>query len=84
MNFRFSCSRLDTVRLLLCASLAVTVSACQKDTPEIVHEKEHTVSQTAAVPDLTVLCQQLKDDMKSINDQRTTLALEQINQQIRL
>ena len=84
MNFRFSCSRLDIVRLLLCASLAVTVSACQKDTPEIVHEKEHTVSQTAAVPDLTVLCQQLKDDMKSINDQRTTLALEQINQQIRL
>ena len=61
------------------------LSACQKPIPEEIHTEiaNQTSTQTAA-PDLNQICQNLKNDMLSISAQRTTFALEQINQDIRL
>lgn len=38
----------------------------------------------AAVPDLNLICKNLKQEMKEMSAQRTTFALQQINQDIRL
>ncbi len=79
----FSFHHLRIYRVLILSSIVV-LSACQKPPPEIVLEHEHTVSQANTAPDLSKICQDLKIQMQEMNDQRTTFALEQINQDIRM
>ncbi|MFW2147222.1 hypothetical protein ACK2M2_03675 [Acinetobacter sp. TY1] len=81
MTFNFH--HLRAYRVLILSSIVV-LSACQKPPPEIVLEHEHTVSQANTAPDLSKICQDLKIQMQDMNDQRTTFALEQINQDIRM
>lgn len=68
--------------LIIC--LVTLLSACQKPPPEIAIEHEHSITQTEIKPDLTQICHDLKKQMREMNDQRTTFALEQINQDIRM
>ena len=58
--------------------------ACQKPTVEIVHESKEPIKTEQAKPDFNQICQNLKQDMLAMNAQRTTLALEQVNQDIRM
>lgn len=69
---------------VLIVGLITLLSACQKPPPDIHFEQEHTVAQSSPAPDLTQVCQNLKKQMQEMNDQRTTFALEQINQDIRI
>ena len=79
----FSLHLLRVYRVLILSSVAM-LCACQKPPPEVALEHEHTVSQTNTAPDLNKICQDLKIQMQEMNDQRTTFALEQINQDIRM
>ena len=58
--------------------------ACQKPAVEIVHESKEPIKIEQAKPDFNQICQNLKQDMLAMNAQRTTLALEQVNQDIRM
>ena len=60
------------------------LSACQKPVPEVIEKTQKTQEDSNTTPDLTLICQNLKEEMLKMNAQRTTLALEQINQDIRL
>lgn len=78
----------NIIRLLFCSMLIVlsgiVVVSCQKPNADIVHESKETKTQEKPVPDLTQICQNLKKEMLAINAQRTTLAIEQVNQDIRM
>lgn len=78
----------DITRFLLCSLLIVlsgiVVVACQKPAADIVHESKKPQAETKPIPDLTQICQNLKKEMLAINAQRTTLAIEQVNQDIRM
>lgn len=51
----------------------------------MVIEKEQQAKQVEkAVPDLNLICQNLKKEMLEMSSQRTTFALEQINQDLRM
>lgn len=59
--------------------------ACQKPVPdEIRVEAKKLEEQQSTTPDLNLICTRLQDEMKMISAQRTTFALQQINQDIRL
>ncbi|MDN5488616.1 MAG: hypothetical protein L0G14_09195, partial [Lactococcus lactis] len=60
------------------------VIACQKPTTDIVKESKETPPKENPIPDLTQICQNLKNEMLAINEKRTTLAIEQVNQDIRM
>lgn len=62
----------------------MVVVACQKPATDIVHESKEEPKTENSVPDLTQICQSLKNEMLAINAQRTTLAIEQVNQDIRM
>ncbi|MBJ8552110.1 hypothetical protein [Acinetobacter bereziniae] len=62
----------------------LVVVACQKPTTDIVQESKEAPKTENPVPDLTQICQNLKNEMLAINPQRTTLAIEQVNQDIRM
>lgn len=64
-------------------SITAFLTACQNPTSEKYQEHEHSAPAQDAMPDLNDLCQNLKTEMKNMNSQRTTLALEQLNQNIR-
>ena len=81
MNFSFH--HLPTYSLLILSSIMM-LTACQKPPPELPHEHDHQITQANTAPDLGQICQDLKKEMQEMNDQRTTLALEQINQDIRM
>ncbi len=78
----------DITRFLLCSLLIVMsgiiVVACQKPAADIVQESKKPEPEIKPTPDLTQICQNLKKEMLAINDQRTTLAIEQVNQDIRM
>ncbi|TCM71102.1 hypothetical protein EC844_101389 [Acinetobacter calcoaceticus] len=65
-------------------SVALLLTACQRTAPEIGPEIDQVTSSESQPPDLTMMCQNLKTEMTNLDNQRTTLALEQINQNIRL
>ena len=68
--------------LFLCCSL---LGACQQQAePQPVQEfsDQQTVQKEAV--DLSLLCQKLAQNMQEIDDQRTTFALEQINQDLKV
>lgn len=78
----------NITHLLLCSILivlsGVIVVACQKPTADIIQESKEPKKEVKTVPDLTQICQNLKKEMLDINAQRTTLAIEQVNQDIRM
>lgn len=77
----------DITHVLLCSTLVILsclLSACQKPATDIVHESKKPVKKEKPVPDLSQICQNLKQEMMAMNAQRTTLAIEQVNQDIRL
>lgn len=67
---------------ILAASILFT--GCQNSASEKHQESEHNATLQDETPDLNVFCENLKTEMQSMNNQRTTLALEQLNQSIRL
>ncbi len=65
--------------------LGTLISGCQPaESPKIVNE--HVESRAVKKPavDLTEMCQNIEKDMANINDQRTTFALEEINQNLKV
>lgn len=70
---------------LFVAMMFSLLSACQKPIPEEVRvEKHHQDELQNVTPDLNLICKKLKNEMKQMSAQRTTFALQQINQDIRL
>lgn len=67
------------------AGCILLASGCQQQPePQPVKEQlEHQQEQHETV-DLTLMCQKIKKNMADINDQRTTFALEQINQDLKV
>lgn len=59
-------------------------SACQKPETERPHEQVTAKAVENPQPDLNVLCNDLKAEMQNMTAERTTFALEQMNQNIRL
>ena len=78
----FSVFSLKTYALVLlsCALLA----ACQKPEPTSFQEPAQIEASTPQTLDLTDVCQKIGKNMSEINAQRTTFALEQINQDLKL
>lgn len=68
--------------LILCTLL----SACQEPIPpeETKQEIRHQYSTTHVAPDLDAICHNLKKEMQQMSAKRTTFALEEINNDIRL
>lgn len=64
--------------------IPIFVIACQKSSPEIYPETEQKSADPYKAPDLTETCENLAVEMQNIDQQRSTLALEQVNQNIRL
>jgi len=60
------------------------LSTHQKPAADIIHEPKVILKHENTSPDLTLICQNLKKEMLEINSRRTTLAIEQVNQDIRL
>ena len=74
----------NLIALLFMLIISIFVVACQKSSPEIYPEAEHKSAEPYKAADLTETCQNLEQEMKAIDHQRSTLALEQVNQNIRL
>lgn len=70
--------------LSIIVSVCAVLLACQKPEPEIVVETQTTPKPENIQPDLTLICENLKQEMLAMTPQRTTLAIEQVNQDIRL
>ena len=66
--------------LLLC----LTLSGCEKTVPEVEQNQQAASQVEVTAPDLNQICEDLKKEMQDISAQRTTFALEQINQNIRV
>lgn len=64
----------------MCALLA----ACQKPEPVSFQEPAQIEASSTQTLDLTDLCQKIDKNMSEIDAQRTTFALEQINQDLKL
>lgn len=82
MNFNFSC--IKHLQFYLTIMLCTLLSACQKPASEIKTDSQEQPQAEKVVPDLNHICQHLKSEMQQMSNQRTTFALEQINQEIRL
>lgn len=82
MNFKFSLKPIQSLSIL--CSLCAVLSACQKPEPEIIVETKEAPKAEKVQPDLTLICENLKKEMLAMNAQRTALAIEQVNQDIRL
>ncbi|WP_205666415.1 hypothetical protein [Acinetobacter sp. ANC 4169] len=57
---------------------------CQKPEPQPIPEQVQKQSQQDETVDLSLLCKNLEKNMLAINAERTTFALEQINQDLKL
>ena len=66
--------------IFMCALLA----ACQKPEPVSFQEPAQIEASSTQTLDLTDLCQKIDKNMSEIDAQRTTFALEQINQDLKL
>ncbi len=72
------------IALLFMLIIPIFVIACQKSSPEVYPEAEQKSAEPYKAPNLTETCQNLEREMQNIDHQRSTLALEQVNQNIRL
>lgn len=72
-------------QLLTLMVVSLGLTACQKPiSEEIPTESPNPTQNQNTTPDLDLICQKLKKEMLGITAQRTTFAIEQINQDIRL
>lgn len=70
---------------VLFIAICSVLSACQKPLPEEKRVEQHQKNEIKNVtPDLNLICQRLQKEMQQMSAQRTTFALQQINQDIRL
>lgn len=66
-------------------TLWASILGCQpSEAPKIINEQVETSTITKPVIDLSTLCKKIEKDMSEINDQRTTFALEEINQNLKV
>ena len=71
--------------LLAFITVCLGLSACKKQVPEELNLESASESMVQnTTPDLNEICKKLKEEMLLISAKRTTFALEQINQDIRL
>lgn len=82
MNLFFNDSHIISYSIILL--LSVALSGCHKPAPETKVEPAEAQQASVVVPDLNQICEDLKKEMLAITSQRTTFALEQINQNIRV
>ena len=82
MKLSYKLSHLFLCSILIALSSLLT--ACEKPAADIVHAAKEPQRNEAPVPDLSQICQNLKKEMTTMDAQRTTLAIEQVNQDIRL
>ena len=64
--------------------MCVLLAACQKPEPVSFQEPAQIEASSTQTLDLTDLCQKIDKNMSEIDAQRTTFALEQINQDLKL
>lgn len=64
--------------------LSSLLTACERPVPETIHASKEQQTPSDTSPDLNAICENLKKEMLQINAQRTTLALEQVNQDLRM
>ena len=83
-QMNFNCSLKPLKSLSIVFSLCAVLSACQKPEPEMAVETKEAPKSEKVQPDLTLICENLKKEMLAMNAQRTALAIEQVNQDIRL
>ena len=77
-------SRKISLIYALCISV-LFLSSCQKAEPQQMQEQPQTHSaEPDQIVDLSALCQNIEKNMANINAERTTFALEQINQDLKL
>ena len=62
----------------------ILLIGCQKPEPQPIQEPVQKQSQQDETVDLNLLCKNLEKNMLAINAERTTFALEQINQDLKL
>jgi hypothetical protein len=62
----------------------ILLFGCQKPEPQPIPEQVQKQSQQDEPVDLSLLCKNLEKNMLAINAERTTFALEQINQDLKL
>lgn len=67
-----------------CFCLLLTAGCQQQPEPQPAKEQLAGVNVQHEAADLSLLCQKLEQDMLEINNQRTTFALEQVNQDLKV
>lgn len=73
------------VKLSFACSLLILLAGCQKPSePQPVKEQMESAQPQNEAADLTLLCKKVEQHMLEINSQRTTFALEQINQDLKV
>ena len=71
--------------VLLISMMCGVLSACHQPLPEENRLEQRQQTEISNVtPDLNLICQKLQKEMQQMSAQRTTFALQQINQDIRL
>ena len=69
----------------LLAGSVLLLGGCQQPSdPQIQVEQTETKQTQSPVSDFSLMCQNIEKNMSQINDQRTTFALEQINQDLKV
>lgn len=71
-------------RILLISCVFALVACQQHDETHPIKEQIETPKVQNTAVDLTLMCQNIEKNMAEINDQRTTFALEQINQDLKV
>lgn len=72
-------------KLSFACSLFILLAGCQKPSePQPVKEQMESAQPKNEAADLTLLCKKVEQHMQEINSQRTTFALEQVNQDLKV
>ena len=64
--------------------ICILLLGCQKPEPQPIPEQVQKQSQQDEPVDLSLLCKNIENEILNINSERTTFALEQINQDLKL
>ena len=80
-------TRFSSILVASClALLLLLMLACQQPKqPQVeIEPAETSVKKNTATQDFSLMCQNIEKQMAEIDDQRTTFALEQINQNLKV
>lgn len=69
---------------IICTLWAFILGCQPSGTPKIINERVETRTIAKPIIDLSAICKNIEKDMANINAQRTTLALEDINQNLKI